>query len=201
MTARKPLSTNRQGNRQDNRKGNLKSALFGAMLIGGMSVAGSALAAPQGLYSANELNDADVVLKATPSQHVGEVDDILLDDDMRVRALVIETDDQFGLAEKAYVINTGDFTVETLNGDRLDQVSYVVHLDMTSDEISQQPEYTSTWWAQTKEATSKAWANTKEGASSAWETTKSATADALTSAGNALESAGEKAQQAVDSNQ
>ena len=193
MTARNSLKTDRTNN--------LKGALFGAMLIGGMTVASSALAAPQGLYSANELNDADVVLKATPSQQVGEVEDILLDDDMKVRGLVVETDDQFGLAEKAYVVNTGDFTVETLNGDNLDEVSYVVHLDMTSEEISQQPEYTSTWWAETKEATSKAWANTKEGASSAWETTKSATADALTSAGNALESAGDKAQQAVDGNQ
>ncbi len=197
MTARKSLGTNLKGVLQ----GNLKSALFGALLVGGMSVTGSALAAPQGLYSADELGDADVVLKATPSQHVGEVDDILLDDDMRVRALVIETDDQFGLAEKSYVIDTGHFTVETLNGDRLDRVTYVVHIDMTSDEISQQPEYTSTWWAETKQATRQAWANTKEGASSAWETTKAATADALTRAGNALESAGEKAQQSVDQNQ
>lgn len=189
MTARKPLGTN------------LKGAMVGALLIGGMSVAGSTLAAPQGLYSADELNDADVVLKASPDQNIGEVDDILLDDDMQVRALVVETDNQFGLAEKAYVIDTGNFTVETHNGDSLDQVSYVVHLDMTQDEVGQQPEYTETWWAETKDATSKAWSNTKQGASSAWETTKEATADALTRAGNALESAGDEAQQSVDQNQ
>lgn len=197
MTARKSRDTDLKGVLQDN----LKSALFGAMLIGGMSIASPILAAPQGLYSANELGDADVVLKTTPDQRIGEVDDILLDDDMRVRALVIETDYQFGLGEKAYVIDTEEFAVETRHGDSLDRVSYVVHLDLARDEVGQQPEYTDTWWAQTQEATRQAWADTKEGASSAWETTKAATADALTRAGKALEEAGERAQQAVDQNQ
>ena len=189
MTARKPFSTD------------LKGALFGALLITGMGVSSATLAAPQGLYSANELNDADVVLKATPEQHVGEVGDILIDDDMQVRALVVETDNQFGLKEKAYVIDTGEFSVETRHGDNLDRVSYVVHLDLAQDEVGQQPEYTDTWWAETKEITRKAWVDTKQGANSAWETTKAATAKALTRAGNALEAAGEKTQQAVDQNQ
>ncbi|MBY6110021.1 PRC-barrel domain containing protein [Halomonas sp. DP1Y21-3] len=151
----------------------------------------------QGLYSADELMDADVFAKGSSEDGVGEVEDILLDNDMKVRAIVVEAGDLLDLGGSEYVVETGNFTVQTANGDSLDNIEYSVHLDMTQDEVSQLPEYTDTWWNQTKSSVQQAWMDTKEGAQSAWQTTKSATANALTSAGNAIEGAGDNAQDAA----
>ncbi|WP_136248794.1 PRC-barrel domain-containing protein [Halomonas borealis] len=176
----------------------LNSALLGALLVGGLGAGSTALAAPQGLYSADELTDADVVTQADPGQDIGEVEDVLLDDNMQVRALVIDTGDLLDLGEKQYVIETGNFTVETHNGESLEDVEYVVHVALSEEEITQQPEYTDNWWSEAKQSTREAWSDTKEGANSAWENTKAATSSALTRAGAALEEAGDETQKAAE---
>ncbi|HSH49955.1 MAG TPA: PRC-barrel domain containing protein, partial [Halomonas sp.] len=61
--------------------------LFGtfsaALLAGSIAAASAAQGDLQGLYSADELLDADVYSSANPAESIGEVEDILLDDDMR----------------------------------------------------------------------------------------------------------------------
>lgn len=181
-----------------NMKTPLNTALTTALIAGGLTLGSAAMAAPQGLYSADELTDADVFTTGNPGEEIGEVEDVLLDDNMQVRALVIDTGNLLDLGERQYVIETGNFTVETQNGDDLDAIEYAVHVDMSEEEITQQPEYTNDWWSQTKAQTRQAWEETKEGAASAWQNTKAATSDALTRAGEALEKAGNETQQAAD---
>lgn len=176
----------------------LNAAIATLLIAGGLGATSTAMAAPQGLYSADELNDADVYLASDPENDVGDVEDVLLDERMRVHALVVDTGNLLDLGEKQYVIETGKFTVETRNGDDLENVEYAVHLDMSEEEITQQPEYTNDWWTQAKQSTLQAWENTKETAASAWENTKAATASALSSAGAALDEAGNETQQAAE---
>lgn len=176
----------------------LNNALYTALIAGGLAISGSALAAPQGLYSTEELNDADVYLASDPSNDIGDVEDVLLDESMSVHAIVIDTGNLLDLGEKQYVIETGNFTVETSNGNDLENIEYAVHVDMTEEQITQQPEYTNDWWAQAKQSTLQAWQNTKETAASAWESTKAATANALDSASDAIENAGDAVEQSAE---
>ncbi|MHC9038129.1 PRC-barrel domain-containing protein, partial [Cobetia marina] len=72
-----------------------------------LTTSGLAMANPQGLYSADELMDADVYLQNDDQQVVGEVEDVLLDDNMQVAALVVESDEVLGLDDQQYVVETG----------------------------------------------------------------------------------------------
>ncbi|MCO6441227.1 MAG: PRC-barrel domain-containing protein [Nitrococcus mobilis] len=173
-------------------------ALLAAFMAAGFVIGSNAMAEPQGLYSADELSDANVFSKSNPDKKIGEVEDILLDDAMRVRALVVETGGLLDMGSKEYVINAGKFTLETRNADNLEKLEYIVHLDMTKEELEQQPEYTNDWWTQTKAAARQAWQNTKEGAASAWESTKAAASNALDNIGGALESPGDEVEQGTD---
>lgn len=166
----------------------LLATFSAALLAGGMALATAAQAAPQGLYSADELLDADVYTSSNASESIGEVEDILLDDDMRVHALVIETGNLLDMGENQYVIEAGNFSVETLNDDSLDNLEYRVMVNLSEQDITEQPAYTDNWWNETKQSAREAWTETKEGASSAWEKTKEGTADMLDRAEEALRS-------------
>lgn len=159
-------------------KKTLITAISATLLAGGMTLATTAQADLQGLYSADELLDADVYSNADNAKPIGEVEDILLDDDMRVHALVIETGNLLDMGEKQYVIESGNFNVAALNSDSLDQLEYRVTVDLSEQAITEQPAYTDNWWSETKQNARDAWKKTKEGGSSAWEKTKEGTANA-----------------------
>ena len=142
---------------------------------------------PQGLYSADELMDADVFLSSKPNEDIGDVEDILLGEDMSVQALVVEAGGVLDMGDKDFVVQKGDFTVETNNDDNLDNIEYRVLLDMDESTLKQQPEYDNDWWQQAKTQAAEAWENTKQGASSAWEDTKAATSDLLDDASDAID--------------
>jgi len=186
MTQRKPLHHA------------IKQASLAALLAGGLAVAGSAVAQPQGLYSANELLDADVYATSS-SEQIGDVEDILLDNDMQVRALVIDTGTLLDLkGEQQFVIEAGKFSVETRNGNNLDAVEYRVNVDLSEEQIAEQPPYTNDWWQNARQGAQQAWEDTKEGAASAWETTQEGASRALDRIGQALENVGEQTQEAAD---
>jgi len=171
--------------------------VIGALLAGGLAVSGSAMAEPQGLYSANKLIDADVYA-TSGSEQIGDVEDILLDNDMRVRALVIDTGNLLDLkGEQQFVIEAGKFTVATQDGNNLEQITYRVNVDLSKEQITQQPQYTNDWWDNARQGAQQAWEQTKEGAASAWETTQEGASRALDRIGQALESVGESARKAA----
>lgn len=175
----------------------LNHALTTALVAGGLAIAGTASAQSQGLYSADELMDAEVYSNQSAENSIGEVEDVLLDESMKLHSLVIDTGNLLDMGENQYVIEANSFSVETTGGDNKEDVEYRVTVDMTEEEITQQPEYDNDWWTETKAKTSQAWENTKETASSAWESTKAATSDALDSASESLDEAGEEAAQAT----
>ncbi|MGO2131307.1 MAG: PRC-barrel domain-containing protein [Halomonas sp.] len=170
------------------------STLAAALLAAGMSLAATAQADLQGLYSADELLDADVYTSADGSKSIGEVEDILLDDNMQVHAVVIETGNLLDLGEKQYVIETGNFSVETMNSNNLDDLEYRIVVNLNEQDITEQPAYTDTWWNDARKRAQNAWEKTKEGASSAWDNTREATADVLERAEEALKPSGDKAE-------
>jgi len=176
----------------------IHTATLGAVLAGSLALSAGAMAAPQGLYSADELLDADVY-PTSGSEQVGEVEDILLDNDMQVRALVIDTGDLLDLkGNQQFVVEAGKFTVETRNGNSLEEIDYRVNVDMSEAELAQQPAYTNDWWQEARQGAQEAWANTKEGAASAWESTQEGASRALDRIGQALENVGERAQRAAE---
>ncbi|QFU00702.1 hypothetical protein FIU83_03525 [Halomonas sp. THAF5a] len=173
-------------------------ATLGALLAGGLAVSGAASAAPQGLYSTDELLDADVYATGSSAQ-VGEVEDILLDNDMTVRALVIDTGSLLDLkGNQQFVIEAGKFTVETQNGHDLEAIEYRVNVDLNEAQLAEQPAYTNDWWQDARQGAQQAWERTKEGAASAWESTQEGASRALDRIGKALENVGEKTQDAAN---
>ncbi len=177
-----------------------KKTSLGLLLAGSLALASTAMAAPQGLYSAEELLDANVYSSADASAEIGDVEDILLDNDMQVRALVIDTGNLLDMGERQYVIESGQFTVETQNGNDLDEIEYRVTVDMTETEITQQPQYTNDWWQNARQGAQQAWEDTKEGAATAWEATQEGASEALDRIGQALENVGERTQDAASGN-
>ncbi|WP_299237073.1 PRC-barrel domain-containing protein [uncultured Halomonas sp.] len=176
----------------------LRHATLSTLVAGGLLLSASAMAEPQGLYSSDELLDADVYT-AADSREIGEVEDILLDNDMKVRALVIDTGELLDIDDdQEFVIEAGRFSVETHNGDDLDDIEYRVIVDMNDAQISQQPTYDNDWWQDARQGAHEAWEQTKDGAASAWDTTQEGASRALDSIGEALENVGKKTQDAAE---
>lgn len=147
-----------------------------SLVAGSMAVSLSAQAA-QGLYSADDLMDAEVY--DSSGEEVGEVENILMDDNMSVHSLVIRTGDVLGMGGRDVVAERGTFTLRMEDdGDEFDDQDYQVHMEADQDGVKELPEYDESWWNQTSDSLSQAWENTKETSSSAWEDTKQATSSA-----------------------
>lgn len=147
------------------------------LMAGGMTLALPASAA-EGLYSMDGLLDAKVF--DNTGQEVGDVEDLLLGNDMSVHSLVIETDDVLGMGGRDLVAERGSFTVRTRseNGGDFDDIDYQVHMDLDADGVKNLPEYNRSWWNRTSDNLQQAWENTKDISESAWENTKEATSSA-----------------------
>ncbi len=152
------------------------AGLIGVALI---TSSGLALAAqPEGVYSADRLMDAEVYMSGSNKQ-VGEIDDVILDNNMKIKSFIVETDGKFGLGGKSYVVSPDQLSVETLAGKKATEPSYRVTLDADSNQLSGYPEYNDAWWANAQTEASDAWAQTKESASDAWTRLKEGTNDLI----------------------
>lgn len=171
-------------------------AVGASLLAGGMAMSLSAVAA-EGLYTMEDLEDADVF--DSTGEEVGEVEDILMSNDMSVHSLVIETGEILGLGGSEVVAERGTFTLVTKSKDAdFDGFEYQVHMEMTQEELKKLPEYNEDWWNQTSQSLQKAWENTKEVSESAWENTKQATSSAWYNAKQGVEEMGDKVEQATE---
>ncbi len=137
--------------------------------------------APEGLYSMDALIGADVFLATERNREVGEVEDVLVAENMKVHGLVVELDDDLvGVGSGDYrFVEIQQFSVATRSGDQLDRVSYAVFLNDELEQVREYPRVDNDWWAQTKDAAANIWSNTKSGASSAWQATKETTSDVI----------------------
>lgn len=128
---------------------------------------------PQGLYSANEIMGAEVFLADSPDAVVGDVDDILLDDDMTVRSLVVESGDILGLGGREVIIEAGQFRLETQT-DGEGATMHRVLVEATAEEMEEFATYDRDWMEQARENARSVWETTREEAQSAWQRTRDA---------------------------
>ncbi len=164
-----------------------RSLLAGAVMMGAAVTAQAEQQTTEGLYSADRLLDADVHL-LKEDKAIGEVEDLLFGDDMTLQAIVIETDDDsFDPQDHGYVIQRGDFTVETSANTDLDDIKYNVIVNLDRDALKQQSTWSNDWWQNARQQASQTWQKTSNAANSAWQDTRQATSSLLQRAGEALE--------------
>ncbi|SNY99054.1 PRC-barrel domain-containing protein [Halomonas sp. hl-4] len=143
-----------------------------AALLSGVAFNANASDEPQGMYSADDLMDAEVYLEGDTNEEIGDVDDILLNEDMKVSALVVESGSVLGLGGREIVVDTDYFSLETdTDGDDTD---HRVLINASEDEVQSFPTYDRDWWEQTKANARDAWESTEEGVESAWQSTRDA---------------------------
>lgn len=156
----------------------LLQAMGFSLLAGSIALSVPAQAA-EGLYSADDLLDAEVY--DSNGEEVGEVEDVLMGNDMALHSLIIKTDDVLGLGGRDLVAERGTFTVRLAPDDGnndFDDHDYQVHMEGTHEDIAALPEYDASWWNRTSDNLQQAWENTKDISESAWESTKQATSSA-----------------------
>lgn len=146
---------------------------IGTVLLGSVAFGVQASNQPQGMYSADDILDADVYFADGSGEEIGEVDDILFDEEMRIAALVIESGSVLGLGGREIVVGTDYFTLETHTESDGD-IEHRIMLNATSEEVESFPTYDRDWWEQTKDNARDAWQTTRDGAQSAWQTTRDA---------------------------
>jgi len=174
---------------------------LGVPLLAGTMALSFSATATEGLYSVDALLDADVY--DADGKEIGEVEDILLSDDMSIHSLIIETGSLLGLGGREVVAERGTFTVrveQEKDRESFDDIDYEVHMEATQDAVKELPEYNEGWWNKTKDSLSQAWENTKDTSESAWESTKEATSSAWHNVREGAENMGDKAKEATDNN-
>jgi hypothetical protein len=142
-------------------------------LAGGLALGVQAQDEPQGLYSANDIMGAEVLLAGSPDEVVGDVDDILLDDEMTVSSLVVESGAILGLGGREIIVEAGQFRLET----RTEGDGVTVHrvlVEATAEEMEEFPTYDRDWMEQARENARSVWETTREEARSAWQRTRDA---------------------------
>ncbi|MFY0990215.1 PRC-barrel domain containing protein [Halomonas sp. C05BenzN] len=127
----------------------------------------------QGLYSADALLDADAYLMSDPDERIGDVEDVLLDDDMQVQALVIESGATLGLGGREIVLDNEHYRLDARTEEDGEPV-YRLLVDASAEELGELPEYDRDWWEQARQNAAEAWESTREGAQSAWQRTRDA---------------------------
>ncbi|RUR34251.1 PRC-barrel domain-containing protein [Vreelandella nanhaiensis] len=131
---------------------------------------------PQGMYSAEDILDAEVYFANGSGDEIGEVDNILFDEEMRINALVIESGSVLGLGGREIVVGTDYFSLETHTEDD-GETEHRIILNATHEEVEAFPAYNRDWWEQTKANARDAWETTRDGAQSAWQSTREAVSD------------------------
>ncbi|GGC88998.1 PRC-barrel domain-containing protein [Halopseudomonas salina] len=161
------------------------------LLAGAMGLSFSAIADDhnmhaQGLYSAEDLLGAEVF--DANGDEVGNVEDILLGNDMGLHSIVVQTNEFLGIGERDVIVNRGDFTARVTDDNPMfGDVSYNVHVTSAGEELKGFEEYSEEWWNNTQKELNKAWESTKDTTESAWENTKHATSSAWNNTKQAMQ--------------
>ncbi|AWN15970.1 hypothetical protein [Salinisphaera sp. LB1] len=150
----------------------------------------SAQAQAQGMYSANRLLDAPVYAKGNDKDAIGEVDDVLLGNNMQIQDFVIETKGKFGvLGGKSYVVAPSQLTVRTQTTGKATKPDYRVELNMTRNGLGNEPVYSDSWWTNAQNQAGQAWQATKNATSSAWTKVENTTSNIVNGSKNEADKA------------
>lgn len=124
-----------------------------AAIAGGLTFGASAeqdVNAPQGLYSANDIIGADVYHAADPDEEVGNVENILLDEEGKIAALIVNAGGLWGMGGDDVVVGIEHFSMETHRDDDgifgQDDVTHRILVDASEDELQNFPEYDEEWF-------------------------------------------------------
>ncbi len=155
-----------------------KNGLLFSLLVCGWLFTPLAQAA-QGLYSMKALMDAPVYAEGR-AKSIGEVDNVIVDEQMKITGIVIDVDDSASQMDgKKLFVQTGLFRLETERDAHLDDVRYSVYLHESVAGIAHYPVVDNSWWQTAKQTASAVWEKTKSTARSAWDATKDATRNVL----------------------
>ena len=126
------------------------AAIAGSLAFGSQAVAQDDPRAAQGLYSANDIIGADVYHANDPDEEVGSVENILLDDDGKVAALIISAGGFWGMGGDDVVVGIEHFSMETYRDDDGifgdGDVTHRILVEATEDQLETFPEYEEEWF-------------------------------------------------------
>lgn len=125
------------------------AAIAGSLAFGTQAIADETRSA-QGLYSANDIIGADVYHAGDTDEEVGTVENILLDDEGKVSALIVNAGGLWGMGGDDVVVGIEHFSMETERDDDgifgQDGVTHRILVDATEDELQNFPEYDEQWF-------------------------------------------------------
>ncbi|MCE8020884.1 PRC-barrel domain containing protein [Halomonas sp. MCCC 1A11036] len=131
------------------------TAIAGSLALGTQAIAQDDPQAAQGLYSADAIIGADVYHANDPDEEVGNVENILLDDQGQVSALIVNAGGLWGMGGDEVVVGIEHFTMETDRDDDgvfgQDDVTHRILVDASEDELENFPEYDEQWFNEERE--------------------------------------------------
>ncbi|MGR2738154.1 PRC-barrel domain-containing protein [Billgrantia sp. Q4P2] len=159
------------------------ATIAGSLALGTQAVAENDPRAAQGLYSANDIIGADVYHANDPDEEVGSVENILLDDQGQVSALIVNAGGLWGMGGDDVVVGIEHFSMETERDDDgifgQGDVTHRILVDASEDELKNFPEYDEEWFNDERDRRIS-----EHGGQSVWQTTGTAGTGAVGDDGN-----------------
>ena len=137
------------------------AAIAGSLAFGSQAIAQND---PQGLYSADDIIGADVYHANDTDEEVGNVENILLDDQGQVSALIVNAGGLWGMGGDDVVVDIEHFSMETERDDN--DVTHRILVDATEDELENFPTYDESWFNDERERRAS-----EHSGESVWQTT------------------------------
>lgn len=162
------------------------------LFIAGVAVGVQAQFEPQGIYSSRAILDADVHFESALEAEPSEVVDVLLGDDRKVLAIVVETHDSVGQDGETLVITNQHYRL--VNFEEEDETQHDIIVETDAEALAAMPRYDQEWLSNARERAREAWDSTGEDAESAWHQTR----QGLDRIGEGAESAWERTQEGAE---
>lgn len=167
-------------------------AASAGLFVAGLAIGVQAQFEPQGLYSARAILDAEVHFEAAPASPPSEVDDLLLGDDQKVHAIIVDTHDSVGQDGDTIVFTNQHYRL--VNYEEEGQTRYDIIVETEADALAELPRYDQEWMRRASQRAREAWDTAGEGAESAWHQTR----EGLERIGEGAEAAWERAQEGAE---
>ncbi|WP_104202683.1 hypothetical protein [Billgrantia saliphila] len=162
------------------------------LLVAGLAIGVQAQFEAQGLYSARDILDAEVHFESAPEGQPSEVTDILLGDDRKVHAIVVDTHDSVGQNGDTLVITNQHYRL--VNFEEEGETQHDIIVDTDAEALEAMPRYDQEWMNTARQRAREAWDSAGEGAESAWHQTR----EGLERIGEGAESAWERTQEGAE---
>ncbi|QOR37870.1 hypothetical protein HNO52_04650 [Billgrantia diversa] len=167
-------------------------AVSAGLFIAGLAIGVQAQYDPQGLYSARAIFDAEVHFEAAPASQPSEVVDLLLGDDQRVHAIIVDTHDSVGQDGDTIVFTNQHYRL--VNYEEEGETRHDIIVETDAESLKALPRYDQDWLNSARQRAREAWHTAGEGTESAWHQTQKG----LERIGEGAETAWERAQEGAE---